>query len=288
MVTMAVWDLDPPATVPLQSPRETLMKTVNSGSTQQPLNERLRRLWEDTGHSNLYRLSEGRDPEGMAAPASDQERLDAVSSCLMDCYKQTGDGTAFSMLFELNSPSFLRAIQSKVRRGAPAVDPNDVLQEVFLNIYRYPRRFLCERSDSFRNWGHRIVRNTLLKFLKGESRLARVTPLDEDLGQKADVKARTPLRSATDSESAELVDFAFLVYLNLYLVHFRKLSSKEQRALTMVEVEGASYKMTAEELGIRLENLKMVIFRGRRKIFRGLNRTLSDLTAPCALDVSSN
>ena len=56
----------------------------------------------------------------------------------------------------------------------------------------------------------------------------------------------------------------------------------------MVEVDGASYKDTASALGIRLENLKMVIFRGRRKIFRGLNRTLSDLVSPCALDVQNN
>jgi RNA polymerase sigma factor (sigma-70 family) len=192
------------------------------------------------------------------------------------------------MLFELNRDSFMGAIQSRVRRGNGTVDAQDVLQEVFLNIYRYPRRFLCERPDSFRNWGHRIVRNTLLKVIKGETRLARFTPLDEDLGQRADTTARSPYRSASDSESAGLVDFAYLVYLNLYLVHYLRLSSKEQRALRMVEVEGASYKDTAADLGIRLENLKMVIFRGRRKIYRGLAKTLADLASPCALDVTSN
>jgi RNA polymerase sigma factor (sigma-70 family) len=206
----------------------------------------------------------------------------------MDTYKNTGDTKVFALLFELNRASFLSAIQAKVRRGSGHVDAQDVLQEVFLNIYRYPRRFLCDRPDSFRNWGHRIVRNTLLKFLKGETRLARFTPLDEDMGQKEDQKARSPYRSASDSESAELVDFAYLVYLNLYLQHYRRLSQKEQQALRMVEVEGASYKATAAELGIRLENLKMVIFRGRRKIFRGLNRTLQDLATPCALEVASN
>jgi len=46
----------------------------------------------------------------------------------------------------------------------------------------------------------------------------------------------------------------------------------------MVEVEDVSYRDAAEALGIRLENLKMVIFRGRRKIFRGLARSLGDLS----------
>ena len=85
-----------------------------------------------------------------------------------------------------------------------------------------------------------------------------------------------------ESESAGLVDNAYLLYLNLYLIHFERLSEKERRALTMVEVEGASYKEAAAELGIRLENLKMVIFRGRRKIFRGLHRTLDALVSPDA------
>lgn len=266
----------------------TTLTTETKRQQPHPYADRLVEVWEETGDGNLYRLSEGRDPEDMAAPQSDQERHDAISSCLMDCYKNTGSSKAFAVLFELNRDAFLSAIQSKVRRGSGNVDAQDVLQEVFLNIYRYPRRFLCERPDSFRNWGHRIVRNTLLKFLKGESRMSRITPLEEDMGQKEDQRARSPYRTVSDSESAELVDFAYLVYLNLYLLHYGQLSEKEQRALQMVEVEGASYKVTAAELGIRLENLKMVIFRGRRKIFRGLNRTFRDLASPCALEVAAN
>ena len=266
------------------------MTTATRDSKRQalPYADRLLEVWEETGDGNLYRLSEGRDPEGMTPPETEQERLDAISSCLMDCYKNTGDANAFALLFDLNRDSFLSAIQSKVRRGSGHVDAHDVLQEVFLNIYRYPRRFLCDRPDSFRNWGHRIVRNTLLKFLKGETRLSRFTPLEEDMGHKEDQKARSPYRSASDSESAKLVDFAYLVYLNLYLLHYSKLSEKEQRALHMVEVEGASYKATAAELGIRLENLKMVIFRGRRKIYRGLNKTFQELGSPCAMEVSTS
>ena len=103
--------------------------------------------------------------------------------------------------------------------------------------------------------------------------------LDDEIGDREDTTARSPYRSALESESAGIVDRAYLLYLDLYLLHFNRLSDKERRALTLVEVEGASYKEAAADLGIRLENLKMVIFRGRRKIFRGLNRTLEDLTS---------
>ena len=43
----------------------TSMESATSDTTAfQPYVDRLRDLWEDTGDGNLYRLSEGRDPEG--------------------------------------------------------------------------------------------------------------------------------------------------------------------------------------------------------------------------------
>jgi hypothetical protein len=48
-----------------------------------------------------------------------------------------------------------------------------------------------------------------------------------------------------------------------------------------VEVGGSSYREAAEELGIRLENLKMVIFRARRKIFRAMRREFDGMSPDC-------
>lgn len=243
------------------------------------LNERLFEIWERTGDAALLRLAEGRTVHQGEAAYAEHERQDWISTCLMDNYKRTGDRRAFALLFELNQRSFLQAILARIRRSVVPVDAGDVQQEVFLNIYRYPHRFQAERADSFRNWGHRIVRNTLLKFLKTQTRQARFATLTDDLGQCSDERMRSPLRSALESESADIVDCAYFIYLNLYLVHFEQLSAREKLALTLVEVEGASYKEAAAEIGIRLENLKMVIFRGRRKILRNLNKTLEDLNA---------
>jgi RNA polymerase sigma-70 factor (ECF subfamily) len=253
--------------------------------TTTDLGERLLLLWERTGDEGLRRLAaaEGCDT-GLEAreivELDAQDRLDWASTTLMSCYKNTGDPQVFALLYDLNHLQFMQAIQAKVRRSACLVDPHDVLQEVFLNIYRYPHRFVAEKADSFRNWGHRIVRNTLLKFLKSHNRQSRFASLDDEIGDREDNRVRSPYRSALESESADIVDRAYLLYLELYLLHFNRLSEKERRALTLVEVEGASYRQAADELGIRLENLKMVIFRGRRKIFRGLHRTLEDLATP--------
>ncbi|MFT4514433.1 MAG: RNA polymerase sigma factor (sigma-70 family) [Planctomycetota bacterium] len=241
--------------------------------------ERLFELWEQTGSPALEALARGRSPCPGASVDTAQQFIDWVSTSLMDCYKDSGDSAVFALLFELNRASFLHAIQCNLRRSYHHVDPQDVLQEVFLNIYRYPHRFLADKADAFRGWGHRIARNTLLKFLKGQARLSRFQTIDEETMQPEDLHTRRPDRAASDRESASVVNRAYLMYLQLYMLHFARLSTKERRALTMVEVDGHSYRDAAADLGIRLENLKMVIFRGRRKIFRGMERSLAELAA---------
>ncbi len=243
----------------------------------QTLASRLLEVWERTGDAALLELAKGRPPHAAAQFATDQERADWLSTSLMNCYKNTGDPAVFALLFELNRAAFLHAIHCSLRRVHHQIDEQDVLQEVFLNIYRYPHRFLPDKADAFRGWGHRIARNTLLKFLKGHARLARFREIDEAVLQPEDLHTRRPDRAASEAESAAVVNRAYMLYLQLYLLHFGRLSAKERLALTMVEVDGISYRDAAAALGIRLENLKMVIFRGRRKIFRGMEASLGEL-----------
>mgnify|MGYP001239237439 CR=1 FL=1 len=248
---------------------------VSQALDMHALQARLGQLWEQTGDPVLLRLARGRHPYQETALADDREYLDWVSTALMDTYRQGGEAAVFALLFELNKEWFLQAIQSRLRRVGGRVDAQDVLQEVFLNIYRYPHRFHPDRADAFRGWGHRIARNTLLKFLKGQSRLAQFCEMDDEEVLPEDVRYRRPDRAAIDAESAVVVNQAYLLYLQLYLVHFAQLAARERLALTLVEVEGVSYRDAADSLGIRLENLKMVIFRGRRKILRGMAKSLA-------------
>jgi RNA polymerase sigma factor (sigma-70 family) len=244
------------------------------------LRRRLLEIWERTGSVGLQRLAQHKPPHDRAVMTTEQDFQDWVSTTLMDVFKTTGDPAVFALLFELNRGSFLQSVQSGLRRAFHHVDAQDVVQEVFLNIYRYPHRFLADKADAFRGWGHRIARNTMLKFLKGQARVSRFLEIDEEVMQPEDTHVRQPDRAAVESESAVLVNRAYVLWLQLYLVHFGRLSPKEQHALTMVEVDGVSYRDAAARLGIRLENLKMVIFRGRRKIFRGMENSLARFDLP--------
>ena len=55
----------------------------------------------------------------------------------------------------------------------------------------------------------------------------------------------------------------------------------EEIPVVYVEVDGLSYREAAAGLGIKLENLKMVIFRARRKIHRAMRRVFDGLPPDC-------
>ncbi|MEO0652427.1 MAG: RNA polymerase sigma factor, partial [Planctomycetota bacterium] len=151
------------------------------------------------------------------------------------------------------------------------------LQEVFFNIYRYPRRFDSSKPDAFRIWTTTIVRNTVLKQMRSLGRSGRAEVPFEDLSEHPEELAQGPLGGAIERESEVACKRVYLVYLSLYLEFYKRLSSREQEALRLVEVEGVSYRDAADALGIKLENLKMVIFRARRKITRAMKRVFDGL-----------
>ena len=206
---------------------------------------------------------------------------DAVSTRLMECFRLTQSRGAFGLLYELNGPHLLIQVSGRLRRYGSHADPGDVLQEVFFNVYRYPHRFDATREDAFRVWSAMIVRNTVLKHLRSLSRSGRAEVPYEDLPEQPETNEVSPLGGVIQDESREECARVYLNYLQLYLQFYSMLSDRERRALHLVEVEEWSYRQTAAELEIKLENLKMVIFRARRKIHRSMRRVFDGLTPDC-------
>ena len=206
---------------------------------------------------------------------------DAVSTRIMDCFRLTQSRGAFGLLYELNGPHLLIQVAARLRRYGSHAEPGDVLQEVFFNVYRYPHRFDASREDAFRVWSAMIVRNTVLKHLRSLSRSGRAEVPYEDLPEQPETNEASPLGGVIEDESREECARVYLNYLQLYLQFYSMLSDRERRALHLVEVEEWSYRQTAADLDIKLENLKMVIFRARRKIHRSMRRVFDGLSPDC-------
>ncbi len=206
-----------------------------------------------------------------------EAKRDALSTSLMEVFRLHESRAAFGLLYELNAGHLYQQVAARLRRYRCKADALDVLQEVFVNIYRYPHRFNCERDDAFRVWTAMIVRNTVLKHLRSLSKGGRGELTFEDLPEPTGAVETEPLRGVIESESEQECGRVYLTYLYLYLRFYRMLSEREQRAIHLVEVAGLSYREAARELGIKLENLKMVVFRARRKIHRSMRRVFEGL-----------
>ncbi len=227
------------------------------------LSSRLAAFAQEIQHDRLLDLAERLGDLTM------RER-DRLSTELMAVFATERDNEAFAILFELNQEGVLLLVYHHLRRSFFNVDAQDVLQEVFFNIYRYPKNFDSTKPSAFRNWTHSIVRNTALK----HSRRAQPDQGQDEMPslEPEDINGRTPLEETQAREAQEELVGAWMLYLHFYQEAYRCLTPQEKRALFLVEVDGKPYKEVAAELGVRVENLKMHIFRARRKIFTIMKR----------------
>ena len=196
-----------------------------------------------------------------------------MASLLMEGFSRTRNLDAFSLLYELTHPQILLVILKRTRFSHPSIDPRDVLQDVFLSIYRYPHRFRNEKSASFRNWSFSIVRNTLLKHVRSVQRSeVELDPISEVV---EDHNSRAPLSVLEDDEETLRASQTFALCLLAYRRAFHDgLKEREKRALRLIEVKGLKYRRAAELMEVRLENLKMIVCRARKKLLRAMQELL--------------
>ena len=227
-----------------------------------PVLERARRVAEETQHPLL-----------VEAVKAERCELQTLNNALMDAFRERGSVDAYSLLFELNVRPFSLIAARIMRMTGCRADPNDVLQEAFLAIYRYPTRFRAEKPNAFRNWSYSIIRNTVYRHLQQTTRDGIPAEMLADV--LADEKAATPSQASEDREDDLRCRRVYALLLALYAhAYEHELKPRDRHALHLVEVEGMGYREATEVLGIRLENFKMVVCRARKKIFQYIVRTL--------------
>ena len=219
----------------------------------------------------------GLDAESARNFLSDLDQLEerggvsaeALASLLMEVFARTRSIDVFSLLYEVTHRQILLVVLKRLRYAHPAIDPTDVLQDVFLSIYRYPHRFRNEKASSFRNWSFSIVRNTLLKHMRNLQRSeVELDPIEEVV---EDPQARAPLQELERDEEAGRLSTTYALCLLAYRHSFdAALKDREKRALHLIEVRGMKYRMAATRMEVRLENLKMIVCRARKKLLRAM------------------
>jgi len=208
--------------------------------------------------------------------ADEPVRAAATATALMDLFRRSAEAEVFDCLIQLTAPQLLARVRSRLRSLGAQFDPHEVLQDAIVNIYRYPDRFDASRPGAFAAWSSTIVDNAIRRQLRHKHAGPDVSlSPTEVLSQQADLNTREPDAEAQDHEETRATASAFAVLLACYLAAFQRLSERERFVLQMVEVQRMRYAELAGLLGIRAEALKMVVFRGRKRIFDRIAALLS-------------
>lgn len=137
-------------------------------------------------------------------------------------------------------------------------DAEDMVQETFLNAFRYLGEFRYETR--FKNWLYRIAVSTGLK-KKRRSKFApeRELPLDDletagagELNEETPAWARAPLERLLNEELLAVLNEAILA-----------LPEKHRIVVVLRDLEGFSTEEAAQILGLSAANVKVRLHRAR-------------------------
>jgi len=220
-------------------------------------------------------LPSASEPPALPCPDVDLTAMvrstpDSELTLRMIRFRDSRRGTDFEDLYRAARAEVLAWVVQYVGRQRAALDPFDLVQDTFVNIYRYAAGFRSDDNASFRRWARTIAGNVVRRAAR--ARLGSF-PLATLVADPCD-PAPGPGHRLEQHESIRDVERAYGLVLLHYAAAFAALAPRDQRALTLVEVEGRSYREVGRELGVGLSNTKMIVFRARQRLRARLERGL--------------
>ena len=144
-------------------------------------------------------------------------------------------------------------LESTFDLGRGALTPSQI--EHSAEILRLGRRAV--------RWRQRLEASPLRR-----SQIARVLVGGLIAGtENAAVNLEAEMRAESE-EQKTLIKNAWVLFLWLYAGAWHQLSQRDRRTLHLVEVEGLSYQEAGRILDVGRSNMKMIVFRSRKRIAR--------------------
>lgn len=213
------------------------------------------------------------------AAGTSREAWDAEATRLMAAFRDSGSQADFERLYAYTERDVLVWIYSLLRQGTNQLDPAELLQDTFVNVFRYPRSFRDEGAASFRVWVRTIAGNVVRR-ARGKLAQRALAPLADEALEVADL-APGPDRSVLWDEQRAELERAWALFLEVYFEAWSGLVQRDRRALELVEVQGLDYRSAAAELDVRAPNMKMIVFRSRQRVAKRMREVFEALTGAC-------
>ncbi|MBI1379900.1 MAG: sigma-70 family RNA polymerase sigma factor [Planctomycetaceae bacterium] len=202
---------------------------------------------------------------------------DATATRLMAMFRDTGSDEAFEALYAEARGDVTEWVRSLLRQGPAWMDVAEIVQDTFVNVYRYPSGFRDDHPASFRVWVRTIAGNLVRR---ARSRRPREGWAELPVGSLEPADARPgPDQLAGHGEEASCLRASWALFLMRYLAAWNELSARDRLALDLVEVQHLSYTDAAERLGVRASNMKMIVFRSRKRLFARMRLGLAQAMA---------
>ena len=189
-----------------------------------------------------------------AAEAAEDARLVAAA--------EGGDRGAFDKLYRRHLDSVYARLTRVI---GPVAERDDLVQQIFLDVYRAMRRF---RGDaSFATYLHRIVVNVAYEHLERRRRgRGRNEPLEDRQLETLIAPGASPEQRAREREELRRV-FALLDHL----------SPKRRAAFVLVAVECLPLEEAATLLGANAPAIKQRVLDARRELSAALDRHVDNV-----------
>ena len=203
---------------------------------------------------------------------SEAERDERVDTALMELFQAGRSKPAFEDLYEHSSARVLDWLRWRVRVAGARLDPLALLQDTYVNVFRYAGSYRPGERGGFRAWVRTIAANVVRRALSRSGR-PWISMDSEDAPEVAD-GALGPVRRAADVEEAGELRATWSLFLAHYLQAFATLRARDRRALELVELEGRSYAEAAAELGVGGSNMTLSMLRARQRLCTALRVSL--------------
>lgn len=207
-------------------------------------------------------------------PTSSLSSEAALAECtdLLATFATTGDRRLFDRIASLAGPFLQRRAQSEISKRRAALESHEVVQEALLNIFRYARSFRPTVPHAFATWTSRIVADVVLRLIRPKRR-PRPISIHEVEGMELQAETcHDPVRCLDDQEARISLRADFTLWLRIYYQAYLGLTKLQQDILHRVEIHGESYAEIADALGMRVEAVKMVVYRGRKRLQQDMQR----------------
>ena len=180
-------------------------------------------------------------------------------------FRDRGDPADFETLYAAAQGHLLGWIMQRMAATGIDGDPFELLQDTFVNVYRYASSFRDEHGNTFRGWARTIAANVVRR-ARGRRRLVVSFQALPTGAAEPEDERESPPDLMDRGEQRRAVQRAWVLLLLHYAKAASQLSARDREALHLVEVEGLPYAEVARRLRVRSSNMKMIVFRSRKRI----------------------